>query len=175
MDDIRDVMVKIDINSSILERKIKRLAKELDDMADDRRIIKGWTDEERRELEECKSGLGNSFDVVNGIINTSLNCRQLSRKYWNNNSDKEDNQMFKDIADYFNDDAKFPEEKWYVHLINGNDESYLNRGVESKNIYPGSKKQTNNFQTQFTKQEVENINPDYLLFLEKVPVEELED
>ncbi len=54
MDDIRDVMVKIDINSSILERKIKRLAKELDDMADDRRIIKGWTDEERRELEEYK-------------------------------------------------------------------------------------------------------------------------
>lgn len=30
MDDIRDVMVKIDINSSILERKIKRLARELD-------------------------------------------------------------------------------------------------------------------------------------------------
>lgn len=54
MDDIRDVMVKIDINSSILERKIKRLARELDDMADDRRIIKGWTNEERRELEEYK-------------------------------------------------------------------------------------------------------------------------
>lgn len=144
-------------------------------MADDRRIIKGWTDEERRELEECKSGLGNSFDVVNGIIYTSLNCRQLSRKYWNNNSDKEDNQMFKDIADYFNDDAKFPEEKWYVHFIVNDSFSYLNRGLESKDIYLGSKGRIDCIQTQFTKQEVEDINPDYLLFLEKVPDEELED
>lgn len=144
-------------------------------MADDRRIIKGWTNEEREELEECKSGLGNSFDVVNGIINTSSNCKQLSRKYWNNNSDKEDNQMFKDIADYFNDDAKFPVEKWYVHFVVNDSFSYLNRGLESKDIYLGSKGRIDCIQTQFTKQEVEDINPDYLLFLEKVPDEELED
>ena len=175
MDDIRDVMVKIDINSSILERKIKRLARELDDMADDRRIIKGWTDEERRELEECKSGLGNSFDVVNGIINTSLNCRQLSRKYWNNNSDKEDNQMFKDIADYFNDDAKFPEEKWYVHFVKSDEDSYLNYGLADDTYFVSGKEQVLYTKKQFTKQEVEDINPKYLEFLEKVPVEELED
>lgn len=175
MDDIRDVMVKIDINSSILERKIKRLARELDDMADDRRIIKGWTDEEREELEECKSGLGNSFDVVNGIINTSSNCKQLSRKYWNNNSDKEDNQMFKDIADYFNDDAKFPVEKWYVHFVNSDEDSYLGYGLADDAYFVSGKEQDFYTKKQFTKSEVEDINPKYLEFLEKVPVEELED
>lgn len=175
MDDIRDVMVKIDINSSILERKIKRLARELDDMADDRRIIKGWTDEEREELEECKSGLGNSFDVVNGIINTSSNCKQLSRKYWNNNSDKEDNQMFKDIADYFNDDAKFPVEKWYVHFVNSDEDSYLGYELADDAYFVSGKEQDFYTKKQFTKSEVEDINPKYLEFLEKVPVEELED
>ena len=175
MDDIRDVMVKIDINFSILERKIKRLARELDDMADDRRIIKGWTDEEREELEECKSGLGNSFDVVNGIINTSSNCKQLSRKYWNNNSDKEDNQMFKDIADYFNDDAKFPVEKWCVHFVNSDEDSYLGYGLADDAYFVSGKEQDFYTKKQFTKSEVEDINPKYLEFLEKVPDEELED
>lgn len=179
MDDIRDVMVKIDINFSILERKIKRLAKELNDMADDRRIIKGWTDEERRELEEYKKEPKSSmlkvfYDLFSGYEFYPNLCKKARSISGGAHMDQE-NQFVNDVVDYFNDRAVFSEQKWYVHLINGNDESYLNRGVESKNIYPGSKKQTNNFQTQFTKQEVEDINPKYLEFLEKVPVEELED
>ena len=143
---------------------------------DNMRILKGYSKEERKELEEAKDN--NFFSVIALICSIHRgdddNCRALYEKYYCENTNK-NNQMAKDIIDFYTGNAKFPEEKWYVHFINGNDESYLNRGVESKNIYPDSKKQTNNFQTQFTKQEVENINPDYLLFLEKVPDEELED
>lgn len=139
------------------------------------RILKGYSKEERKELEEAKDNY--FFSVVALICSIDRDdddCRALHEKYYCEDTNK-NNQMAKDIIDFYFGNAKFPEEKWYVHFINGNDESYLNRGVESKNIYPDSKKQTNNFQTQFTKQEVEDINPDYLLFLEKVPDEELED
>ena len=142
---------------------------------DNMRILKGYSKEERKELEEAKDNY--FFSVVALICSIDRDdddCRALHEKYYREDTNGK-NQMAKDIIDFYYGNAKFPEEKWYVHFINGNDESYLNRGVESKNIYPDSKKQTNNFQTQFTKQEVENINPDYLLFLEKVPDEELED
>lgn len=173
MDDIRDVMVKIDINSSILERKIKRLARELDDMADDRRIIKGWTNEEREDLEKSIKADYSLMDIFNRTI--TVNGTALNKKYCSLFTDDAETQLANDIADYFNDDAKFPVEKWYVHFVVNDSFSYLNRGLESKDIYLGSKGRIDCIQTQFTKQEVEDINPDYLLFLEKVPDEELED
>ena len=148
-------------------------------MADDRRIIKGWTDEERRELEEYKKEPKSSmlkvfYDLFSGYEFYPNLCKKARSISGGAHMDQE-NQFVNDVVDYFNDDAKFPEEKWYVHLINGNDESYLNRGVESKDISLGSKGRIDCIQTQFTKQEVEDINPKYLEFLEKVPVEELED
>lgn len=137
----------------------------------DMRVLKGWTKEERKELEECKSGLGNSFDVVNGIINTNLKCRQLSGKYWNNNSDKEDNQMFKDIADYFNDDAKFPEQKYYVQLIKGNENSYLTIDLDGM-LELDNRFEFNGWKTKFTRDEVVAIDPRFMTFMEEVEDDE---
>ena len=165
-------MVKIDINSSILERKIKRLARELDDMADDRRIIKGWTNEEREDLEKSIKADYSLMDIFNRTI--TVNGTALNKKYCSLFTDDAETQLANDIADYFNDDAKFPEEKWYVHLIKDSSFSYLNLGLNGEKTYIGGNPQTGNFQTQFTKKEVEDINPNYIPFLEKVPVEESE-
>lgn len=179
MDDIRDVMVKIDINFSILERKIKRLAKELDDMADDRRIIKGWTDEERRELEEYKKEPKSSmlkvfYDLFSGYEFYPNLCNKVRSISGGAHMDQE-NQFVNDVVDYFNDDAKFPEEKWYVHFVKSDEDSYLNYGLVDDTYFVSGKEQNIYTKKQFTKQEVEDINPKYLEFLEKVPVEELED
>src|SRR5699024_7992085 len=130
MDDIRDVMVKIDINSSILERKIKRLAKELDDMADDRRIIKGWTDEERKELEEYKKEpkllmLMVFYDLFSGYEFYPNLCKK-ARGVFGAGGINQENQFVNDVVDYFNDRAVFSEQKYYVHFIKNDHRSLVN-------------------------------------------------
>lgn len=168
MDDIRDVMVKIDINSSILERKIKRLARELDDMADDRRIIKGWTDEEREDLEKSIKADYSLMDIFNRTI--TVNGTALNKKYCSLFTDDAETQLANDIADYFNDDAKFPDKKYYVKLIRNNVNSYLNR-VTTNNFCMASDCEPDKiFQTEFTEQEIKAIDPRYMAFA--VPVED---
>lgn len=74
------------------------------------RTLKGWTKEERKELEEAKDGgFNNAIVLINGIINDDDDCTSLTIKYLNE-SPYEDNQLIRDITDYYTGKAKFPEQ-----------------------------------------------------------------
>lgn len=141
---------------------------------DNVRILHGWTKDERKELEEAKdNGFLSVIALICSIKRDDDNCHALYEKYYREDTN-DNNRMTKDIIDFYCGDAKFAEQKYYVHLVKDDSFSYFNLGLNGEKTYIGGNPQTGNFQTQFTKQEVEDINPDYLLFLEKVPVEELE-
>lgn len=88
------------------------------------RILKGWTDEEQKELEDAKdNGFNNAIDLIKGIVESYDDCIYLSGKYSAESSD-EDNQLARDIADYYNGEAKFPD-RTQQSLI-GNDKKIVN-------------------------------------------------
>ena len=78
------------------------------------RILKGWPENERKELEEAKDNGFNAIGLINGIINSENDCIFLAGRYEDESSD-EDNLLARDIADYYAGVAKFPEKKYVVH------------------------------------------------------------
>lgn len=139
-------------------------------MTSDVRILTGWTENERKELEEAEDNDFNSaIDLIRGIINDEDDCISLAKKYMDEYSD-EDNQMVKDIADYYCGVAKFPDKKYFVQLIRNNDGSYLNRNTLNTFLTLDSCHSTRKHQTKFTEQEIKDIDPRYMAFA--VPVED---
>ncbi|WP_201308143.1 DUF1642 domain-containing protein [Companilactobacillus farciminis] len=132
------------------------------------RILKGWTKKERKELEDAKyNGFNNAIYLINGIADDD--CTSLTEKYINGSPD-EDNQMARDIADFYCGNAKFPEQKYYVQLIKNNDSSYLNRNTLKNFCTTSSYQPDEIFQTKFTEDEIKDIDPRYMAFA--VPVED---
>lgn len=133
---------------------------------DNVRILKGYSKQERKELEEAKdNGFLSAIDLINGIGEDD-DCTSLTEKYINGSPD-EDNQLAKDIADFYCGKAKFAEQKYYVHLIKGNEKSYLNItsygsvDLLSNLEYSGQK-------NKFTRDEVIDIDPRLVPFMEEV-------
>ncbi|KRK80255.1 DUF1642 domain-containing protein [Companilactobacillus nodensis] len=133
------------------------------------RILKGWTKDERKELEEAKDGgFYSSIDLINGIVGGDDDCTSLANKCMNGDSE-EDNQLIRDIADYYTGKAKFPEQKYYVQLIKNNDFNYLNRNKLNTLLTLDGYRLAQNYQTEFTEQEIKDIDPRYMAFA--APVE----
>lgn len=83
----------------------------------------------------------------------------------------DDKRLLQDIADYINGKAKFPEQKYYVQLIKGKNESYLKRDMLRNFCTTGGwQPDSTQFQTEFTEQEIKDIDPRYMAFA--VPVED---
>ena len=79
------------------------------------RILKGYSKRERKELEEAKdNNFDNAIDLIRGIAIDDDDCTSLNNKYMNECSE-EDNQMAKDIIDFYTGNAKFAEKKYVVH------------------------------------------------------------
>ncbi|MDT6951848.1 DUF1642 domain-containing protein [Companilactobacillus alimentarius] len=137
---------------------------------DNVRILKGYSKTERKELEDAKyNGFNNAIYLINGIADDDDDCTSLTEKYINGNPD-EDNQLARDIADYYDGEAKFPEQKYYVQLIKNNDGSYLNRNRLDAFLTLDGCHSALNYQTEFTEQEIKDIDPRYMAFA--VPVED---
>ena len=137
---------------------------------DNVRILHGWTKDERKELEEAKdNGFLSVIALICSIKRDDDDCRALYEKYYCEDTNK-NNQMARDIADYYCGNAKFPEQKYYVQLIRNNDGSYLNRSVLNGFFMTSSCQPDDTVQTEFTKQEIKDIDPRYMAFA--VPVEE---
>ena len=74
------------------------------------RILKGWPENERKELEEAKdNGFDSAMYLINRVVDYADDCTSLTKKYINGSSD-ENNQLARDIADYYAGVAKFPEQ-----------------------------------------------------------------
>ena len=75
------------------------------------RILKGYSKRERKELEEAKdNNFDNAIDLIRGIAIDDDDCTSLNNKYMNECSEG-DNQLAKDIADFYYGNAKFPEQE----------------------------------------------------------------
>lgn len=136
---------------------------------DNVRILKGYSKTERKELEDAKyNGFNNAIYLINGIADDDDDCTSLTEKYINGSPD-EDNQLARDIADYYAGAAKFAEQKYYVQLIKNNDGSYLNRNRLDAFLTLDGCHSPLNYQTEFTEQEIKDIDPRYMVFA--VPVE----
>jgi len=87
---------------------------------DNVRILTGWTKEERKELKDIENNQRIATMVIFEICNEYLKGDNLShpalyRKYDASYS-YEDDQLAKDIADYMNGDAKFPDKKYILDM-----------------------------------------------------------
>jgi len=134
------------------------------------RILKGWTKEERKELEEAKDNDSSSaMGLINDIGGDYDYCQSLTRKYIREDIN-DNNQMAKDIVDFYCGNAKFSEQKYYVKLIKDNDGSYLNRSKLTNFLILDGCSLSQDYQTEFTEQEIKDIDPRYMAFA--VPVEE---
>jgi len=132
------------------------------------RILKGWTDEERKELEEAKDNDSSSaMGLINDIGDDYDYCQSLTRKYIREDIN-DNNQMAKDIIDFYCDKAKFAEpKKYYVQLIKGDCYSYLNINPNGgAKLY--NRLGLNGWKVKFTIDEVVAMNPKLLLFMEEV-------
>lgn len=135
------------------------------------RILKGWTDEERKELERASNGgYKDAFSVIRGILSEDSELFYIGLEY-DDETHLDNNQLVKDIADYYAGVAKFAEQKYYVHLIKGDENSYLNitsdGGAELDNKF-----EFGGWQTKFTRDEVIDIDPRLVPFMEEVEDDE---
>jgi len=135
------------------------------------RVLTGWSKEEQKELESFKDGINSAMDTIAKLYsecfkNDAILHQALLHKYGNLNNDGE-NQMVKDIVDYFTDDAKFPEKKYYVHLID-EWQGYLNYDYANNLYETAGKGEVDGVQTQFTEQEIKSIDPRYITFAVEV-------
>ncbi|MBL3531034.1 DUF1642 domain-containing protein [Companilactobacillus zhachilii] len=141
---------------------------------DNVRILKGWAKEERKELEEAKdNGFLSSMTLINGIGEGDRDCNALAEKYYREDPN-ENEQMAKDIVDFYCDRAKFPEQMYKVTLPDGNylvkDKFEDNRWMFKYSDQDGYDiMNSTDCEDTFTKEQIENIDPRYMAFA--VPVE----
>lgn len=135
------------------------------------RILKGYSKDEQKELEDAKyNGFNNAIYLINGIADDDDDCTSLTEKYINGSPD-EDNQLARDIADYYAGVAKFSDKKYYVHFIKSDRNSYLNI-TPVGGLVLGSHLEDNGWKNKFTHEEIISMNPQLLLFEEEVEDDE---
>ena len=131
---------------------------------DNVRILHGWTKDERKELEEAKdNGFLSVIALICSIKRDDNNCHALYEKYYREDTNG-NNQMAKDIIDFYCGNAKFPEQKYVVHDKATDQYIYYNvvelrlRWGRIEAVMPYKK----------TKDEWLEINPAYEAMLESV-------
>lgn len=78
------------------------------------RILKGYSKRERKELEEAKdNNYSSAMILIHGIGEEYSDCQALSEKYYHEDTN-EDNQLAKDIVDFYSGNAKLPEQKYVL-------------------------------------------------------------
>lgn len=134
---------------------------------DNVRILKGYSKAEQKELEEAKdNGFLSVITLFCSIKRDDNNCHALYGKYYREDTNG-NNQMARDIADYYAGVAKFPDKKYYVHLIKDNECSYLSTNWDGE-AQLGNDFYSGNWKTKFTRDEVVTIDSKFVLFMEEV-------
>jgi len=130
------------------------------------RILKGYSKEERKELEEAKdNGFNSAFDVIYGIIKLEGDLDFIVKKY-DEGSSSDNDQLAKDIVDYYAGVATFTDPKKYYVKLSKMGFPYLVKTNYGIDLFrnPGS-----GYKEEFTEQEIKAIDPRYMSFA--VPVE----
>ena len=134
---------------------------------DNMRILKGYSEDEQKELENAKRHMScnDLLLIITGNRATAEYCF-IKGKYY---KVKEDEQIsiIRDILDFYCGDAKFPEQKYYVHFIKDNRYSYLTITPDGV-LGLGSCLEIGSWKTKFTREEIIAMNPQFLPFMEEV-------
>ncbi|MFC6324022.1 DUF1642 domain-containing protein [Companilactobacillus baiquanensis] len=135
------------------------------------RVLKGYSKNQQKELEYARKNIScNDFLHNITYFTAYAECDSIKDKYDKANTD-ERISIIRDILDFYTDKAKFPDpKKYYVQLIKNNDGSYLNRSKLNNSYMTNSCQSDDVFQTEFTEQEIKDIDPRYMAFA--VPVED---
>lgn len=133
----------------------------------EKRVLNGYSKEVQADFERLKKDSTYPLLVITGGLETldSLNKLIVSA---NSNEDK---QILQDIADFINNKAKFPEQKYYVKLLD-KDDGYLNYQYSFDDYLVDDRydREDHDYKTQFTMNEIEAIDPRYKQFA--IPVED---
>lgn len=137
------------------------------------RILKGYSKAEQKELEYARKNMScNDFLHNITYFPAPIECDSIKDKYDEADTD-ERISIIRDILDFYTGKAKFPEQKYYVKLLD-KDDGYLNLNyqhsfyecfVDDKDDY-----EDGDYKTQFTISEIKDIDPRYMAFA--VPVED---
>ena len=134
---------------------------------DNVRILKGYSKDQQKELKKVKEILriDDLLHIITGFTQDTR-CSLIRQKY--DNAEKEEQiSIIRDILDFYTDKAKFADQKYYVHLIKGDEYSYLNINSEG-GAELGTKFGFGYWKTKFTRDEVAAMNPQLVLFMEEV-------
>ncbi|HCD07883.1 MAG TPA: hypothetical protein DEQ50_06450 [Lactobacillus sp.] len=139
------------------------------------RILKGYSKEEQKELEDAKKFM-NCNDFINTITGNPVDteCGYIWDKY-DKAEANERISIIRDILDFYTDRAKFKEpKKYYVHFIKGDRNSYLNIAWKKYHIVEelGNNFASSGWQNKFTREEVVAIDPRLVTFMEEVEDDE---
>jgi len=136
------------------------------------RILKGYSKEERKELEAAEdNGFLSAITLIRGISNDDCHCHELTKKYCREDIN-DNNQMAKDIVDFYTGKAKFAEQKYYIKMPKVN-YPYLIRDMGGKFDYAQSPDILSSGENSFTEQEIKDIDPRYMAFA--IPVSEVNE
>jgi len=121
---------------------------------DNVRILKGYSKGEQNELKEFKKTLDitDLLHIITGLA-PDTGCSLIWRRYDKAGTD-ERISIIKDILDFYTDKAKFADlKKYYVQLIAGDEESYLNINPDGRSQL-GSNLEIDGCKSKFTHKEV---------------------
>ena len=134
---------------------------------DNVRILKGYSKDEQKELEKVKEiGINDFLHSITGF--TSDTRFGLIWEKYDKAEQDEGTSIIRDIIDFYTGKAKFAEpKKYYVQLIAGDEESYLNINPNGgAKLY--NRLGLNGWKTKFTRDEVVAIDPRLVKFMEEV-------
>lgn len=137
------------------------------------RIITNWSKKEQEEFNDYipEQSLS-SMVMIEDITDINESLPKLHERYISNDISK-DNQFAQDIVDLVTGKAKFAEQKYYVKLTDDIEDNYLNLSKCNRRLFISNSDNSDNYQTQFTMDEIKAIDERYVPFA--VPVDEVEE
>ncbi|AYE38419.1 DUF1642 domain-containing protein [Companilactobacillus zhachilii] len=166
MASLKDIKVNINVDTADFIKSLRQLQESI--KMDNVRILKGWTKEEREELEDAKEtgNLGNFLHNITGYPEDT-NCGYVWDNY-HKASSREQISIIQDIVDFYTGKAKFSEQKYYIKMPKVN-YPYLIRDMGGKFDHAQSPDILGSGENSFTEQEIKAIDSRYMAFA--VPVE----
>jgi len=136
---------------------------------DNVRILKGYSKYEQKELENAKKHIDCSdlLHIITAFISGTI--FDLIWSKYNESEPDERISIIRDIIDFYTGKAKFADpKKYYVKLIKNSDFSYLYRSKLTNFLILDGCSLSQDYQTEFTEQEINDIDPRYMQFAVEV-------
>ena len=137
-------------------------------MTEDKRII-NWNAGMQNDFHYLASNSENGLWLIYNFAESDEEDYPSLSVYYHSLNNEDKTQFAQDLIDLYTGKARFPEQKYYVKLLD-KEEGYLNYQKSFNDYFANNNKYGSDYQTQFTISEIEAIDPRYKAFA--IPVEE---